>query len=325
MQPHATFRLCFLTVLFLLADSSATAQTAKPIPLMQAMPQPHDQISFQRDGLEIARYHFAPTLQRPFVFPLIGPSGRPITRMGHPHDPVGHSHHNSCWVSHNDVNGVSFWADRGTNTGRILHQRIERLDDGDDAAAVLALNHWVDKSGKVLLIERRRTAIQPLPNGESLLVVDVQLEPREKEATLGKTPFGLFAVRVAKTMGINDGGGTIRNSAGNVDEQGENGCFWKPAKWCDYSGPVTAKATEGVTLFDHPANPNHPTVFHVRSDGWMGSSLTFDGPHVIAAGKPLQLRYGIYVHAGKPSVAALNQRWEIFAKTAPFDFTVKRK
>ncbi|MSR42420.1 MAG: hypothetical protein EXS29_00070 [Pedosphaera sp.] len=325
MQPRTAHPLFLLGILLSFASTPASAQTAKPIPLLQAVPQPHDQISFQRDGLEIARYHFAPTLQRPFVFPLIGPSGRPVTRMGHPHDPVGHSHHNSCWISHNDVNGVSFWADRGTNTGRILHQRIERLEDSDDTAAVLALNHWVDKNGKVLLIERRRTAVQPLPGGESLLTIDLQLEPREKEATLGKTPFGIFAVRVTKTMGIHDGGGSIRNSAGNVDEQGENGCFWKAAKWCDYSGPVTAKATEGVTLLDHPTNPNHPSVFHVRADGWMGSSLTFDGPRVIAIGKPLQLRYGVYIHAGKPSLAALEQRWETFAKTAPFDFTVKRK
>ncbi len=298
---------------------------AKGIPLLQAVPQPHDEVSFQRDGYEIARYHFAATLQRPFIFPLIGPGGRPVTRMGHPHDPVGHSHHNSCWVSHNDVNDVTFWADRGTNTGRILHQRIERLEDGDSAAGVVALNHWVDKAGKVQLIERRRTAVQALPNNEFLLLVDLQLTTPEKETVLGKTPFGLFAVRVAKTMGIQDGGGTIRNAAGNIDEQGKNGCFWKAAKWCDYSGPVTAKTVEGVTLFDHPSNPNHPTVFHVRADGWMGSSLTFDGPRLIVAGKPLQLRYGVYVHAGKPSVAELNRRWEDFAKEKPFDFTVKPK
>ena len=29
--------------------------------------------------------------------------------MGHPHDPVGHSHHNSVWIAHESVNGESFW------------------------------------------------------------------------------------------------------------------------------------------------------------------------------------------------------------------------
>jgi len=69
----------------------------KPVPRLQVIPQPDHQASFQRDGVEIARYHFNPALNRPFVFPLIGPSGRSVTRMGHPRDPESHSHHNSQW------------------------------------------------------------------------------------------------------------------------------------------------------------------------------------------------------------------------------------
>src|SRR5438105_3402240 len=115
----------------------------KPVPRMQAVPQPYDQVSFHRDGVEIARFHFGPALKRPFVFPLIGPSSRSLTRMGHPHDPVTHSHHNSVWISHNDVNGVSFWADTGKNTGRIVHQRVEKLTDGETEASVTSLNHWI--------------------------------------------------------------------------------------------------------------------------------------------------------------------------------------
>jgi hypothetical protein len=37
-------------------------------------------------------------------------------------------------------------------------------------------------------------------------------------------------------------------------------------------------------------------VFHVRDDGWMGSSLTFDGPRTVEPGVPLKLRYGLWVH-----------------------------
>ena len=322
-------RLGCLFAALALSVAAARAQTAppaaRPVPLAQAVPQPYEQVSFQRDGVELARLHFGPGLNRPFVFPAIGPAGRSITRMGHPHDPVSHSHHNSIWVSHHDVNGVSFWADRGTNQGRIVGQRLESLEDGPDAAAATVVSHWMDKEGRVLLQERRRTAVELLPNREWLLVVDLLLEPRGKDVTFGKTPFGLVGVRLAKSIGIADGGGTIRNSAGNVDEQGDHGCFWKSAKWCDYSGPIAPGVTEGATLLDHPANPNHPTVFHVRSDGWMGAALTFDGPRVVAVGRPLQLRYAIYLHAGAPTVAALTQRWEAFAARPPHDFTVKKK
>ena len=107
-------------------SGSVLRAEAKPVPRIQAVPQSYEQISFQREGVEIARYHFGPALRRPFVFPLIGPAGLSLTRMGHPHDPESHSHHNSVWVSHNSVNGVSFWDDRAK--GKIVHQRIEALD-----------------------------------------------------------------------------------------------------------------------------------------------------------------------------------------------------
>jgi hypothetical protein len=202
---------------------------------------------------------------------------------------------------------------------------LEKLDDSDTGAGATIFNHWVDKSGKVLLEERRRVSLELLPNNESLLVLDLRFEAKGAAVTFGKTPFGLVGVRMAKSIGIADGGGTIRNSEGNVDEQGDNGCFWKRARWCDYSGPIAPGKNEGATLLDHPANPNHPTFFHVRSDGWMGTSFTHDAARVVEPGKPLQLRYAVYVHAGVPAREALQRRWESFAKSELPDLSGKKK
>lgn len=295
---------------------------AKPVPRMQAVPLAHHEVSFQREGVEIARYHFDPADRRPFVFPIIGPAGRSLTRMGHPHDPVTHSHHNSVWLSHENVGGVDFWADKGE--GRIVPQCVEAFVDGDDECAVLAVNHWLTKEGKVLLEERRRTAARNLRDREWLLLVDVELKPQDPKITLGQTAFGLIGVRMAKTIGVNDGGGLIRNSEGNVNEQGDNGCFRKRARWCDYSGPMAPGVNEGLTLFDHPNNPNHPSHFHVRADGWMGASLTFTGPLTLTTNKPLRLRYGLYVHANVPLMERLDQEWRAFA-ALPLPGLVPRK
>jgi hypothetical protein len=308
------FRTPFVLI-FVLALIGAQQAIAQPksVPRMQALPLPDAQIAFQRDGVEIARYHFGPQHKRPFLFPLVGPAGRSLTRMGHPHDPVSHSHHNSVWISHHDLGGVDFWGDTGK--GRIVHQRVEKLTDEDEEASVTTRNAWIDEgSKKTLLWERRRVAVQPLDHGEWLLVLDLHFEANKEAVTFGKTPFGLFGVRMAKTIGVNDGGGTIRNSSGLVDEKN---AFWKPAKWVDYSGPIIPKASEGITLFDHPSNPNHPSVFHVRNDGWMGASLTFDGPLAVEPDRPLRLRYGVYVHAGQPSLGDIEARWTAFTKTAP--------
>src|SRR5437762_298693 len=101
--------LFFLAAIIVSIASSRAglADEPAPVPSMQVVPQPYDQASFQRDGNDLTRYHFGPTLRRPFLFPIMGASGRSLTRMGHPHDPIGHSHHNSFWISHHDVDGVS--------------------------------------------------------------------------------------------------------------------------------------------------------------------------------------------------------------------------
>ncbi|MEN6601764.1 MAG: PmoA family protein [Bryobacteraceae bacterium] len=299
-----------LRLLLVIAAAISLAAQVKPQPFphAQAVPQPDYQVSFQRDGLEIARYWFNPAWTRPFVFPVIGPAGRSLTRMGHPHDPVTHSHHNSVWISHASVGGVNFWAD-STGTGRVIHQRIERLDDSGDEASVLSVNAWMAHTGKVVMNERRLTSVRLLPAGEWLLLIDMLLDPAGEDVTFGKTPFGLIGVRMAKTIGVDDGGGVIRNSEGAVDEPK---IFRKRARWVDYSGPIAPGASDGITLMDHPSNPNHPTAFHVRRDGWMGSSFTLDSERILHRGESLRLRYGLYVHSGIPAPAAIEKRWRDF-------------
>jgi hypothetical protein len=270
---------------------------------------PDSQISFQRNGTELCRLHFSADQNRPFVFPINGPAGRSLTRMGHPHDPESHSHHNSVWISHNDVNGISFWDDGGK--GRILHRRVVSLEDGNDEAGVLTESTWVAETNRVLLSERRLTTVRTLSGDEWLLIIDLELAAPGSEVRLGKTPFGMIGVRLAKSIGVNDGGGRILNSEGGINEAG---CFWKPAKWVDYTGRITPGAIEGVILFDHPQNLNHPATFHTRDDGWMGASLSFNAPVAIRPGEPLRLRYGLYVHKGQPAAESLEERWHDFSR-----------
>ena len=293
-------------------SSNAASSEPKSVPLMQVVPMPYDQASFQRDGVELTRYHFGPGLRRPFLFPVVGPSGRSLTRMGHPHDPESHSHHNSVWISHHDVNGTNFWSDGGK--GKIRHKRIVKFEDTDERASLFAENEWVNNDGKVLLLETRRVTVLPLSNGEWLLTINMKFKANNGIVTLGKTPFGMIGVRMAKTIGVNDGGGKIRNSEGAVNEKE---VFWKHASWVDYSGAITKGKLEGITLFDHPDNPNYPASFHVRNDGWIGASLTFDGPREIRPDESLQLRYGLYIHSDMKSNEAIETEWRRFIKISP--------
>ena len=169
------------------------------------------------------------------------------------------------------------------------------------------------------MAERRRMTVRDLTRGEWLLLIDLVFTANREPVTFGRTPFGPIGVRMAKTIGVNDGGGQLRNSEGLVDEPA---MFRKPARWVDYSGPIANAAggkivQEGIALMDYPANPGHPAPFHVRRDGWMGACLTLNQPLSVEPGKPLVLRYGLYVHSGVPAPAAIEAVWKQFAAETP--------
>ncbi|QDU64888.1 hypothetical protein Pan216_57820 [Planctomycetes bacterium Pan216] len=303
MMPVAVLLVC-------LPLQASAEHSPKPVPAVQSLPLPRGEVSFQKDGREITRYIADPTTNRPFLYPVNGPSGRSLTRMGHPHDPHGHRHHYSVWTSHQKVDGVNFWADQGD--GRIVPKEVMKLSDGDKGAAMLTRNEWVDGAGKRLLNEFRQVSVEPLPDGESLITIDLEFKS-DRPTTFQKTPFGVIGVRMAKPIGVHDGGGVIQNAEGAINEKA---IFRKPTRWVDYSGNITNDSREGITLFDHPANINHPAPFHVRNDGWMGACLTLDEPIEVAPDKPLRLRYQLYVH-GDADPSTIEERWKQFAKTTP--------
>jgi hypothetical protein len=287
--------MLFLFPVILLAGAFAAVAEERHIPRVQAIPLPYDQVSFQLNEKEIARFHFGPDLIRPFVYPIIGPSGRTLTRMGHPGDPNGHSHHNSVWFSLSKVNGSDFWSDRVG--GRIRHLYTAHLEDGDDAAFAVTHAEWLSAAGKTILREQRHVGVKLLPSEEWLLVLELQLTPAGERVVIDAESFGPIGVRMAKWIGVHHGGGRIRNSEG---AEGEPAIFRRTARWVDYSGQVAAGVVEGITLMDHPSNPRHPAPFHVREDGWMGAMLALEKPYILEAGQSLRLRYGLYVHAGMP-------------------------
>ncbi len=288
--------------------SSDTSFSKNPFPRVQIIPQPDDQASFQVEGVEKLRYHWPSRYIRPYWFPLIGPEGVSVTRISHPRDPNSHSHHKAVWIAHNSVNGWDFWSDR-TPT-RIVHDQIVRYNDGVDSASMTVRNFWLNGAGRRVLQELRTARLRPLEHGELLVDIELELSPTTGSATFGKTPFGFLGVRVAKTMGVNDGGGEIRNSEGAV---GESDVLWKRARWVDYSGPITPQAENGIALMDHPSNPRHPTFFHIRSDGWMGTAFCCEAPYTLSSGETLRLRHRLYVHRGRAPLAAIEREWKRFA------------
>jgi methane monooxygenase PmoA-like len=291
------------------------------IPRCQVVPLPDHQVTFLIDGRERLRWHFGVNSPRPYFFPLNGPSGTSLTRMGHPGAP-NHDHHQSVWFAHNKVLGIDFWGN--TSPARIRQKEWLAYVDGDDEAVMAVKLGWFDgHDPKELLEQELIAAVRPGEHGETLVEIQSTFGPTADMLEFGKTNFGFLAVRVAKSLSAHFGGGQLSDSEGRF---GEPAIFGNRARWMDYSGPVVTPAngeavTEGVTYFDHPSNPAHPTHWHVREDGWMGASACFDEPLTITKAAPLVLRYLLHAHSGQPDSARVNSVFDQFAQRSAFAIT----
>uniref|UniRef100_A0A7C4LQ19 Methane oxygenase PmoA n=1 Tax=Schlesneria paludicola TaxID=360056 RepID=A0A7C4LQ19_9PLAN len=262
-------------------------------PRCEWTPLPDYQVQGTIDGEERVRWHYGAHYPRPFFFPLRGPSGRPLTRMGHPGAP-DHDHHRSIWFAHHKVLGINFWADRQPAT---IRQQDWLAYIAGDAEAILAVQlGWYDgHDPQPLLTQQLFAALRPGPAGETLLELQSTFMPHADQLEFGQTNFGFLAVRVARSLSAVFGGGQLIDSEGR---RGEPAIFGQRAAWMDYSGPVAPDVIEGITFFDHPSNPGYPTHWHVRDDGWMGAAVCLAEPRMTTRNQPLALRYLLHAHAG---------------------------
>jgi hypothetical protein len=249
-----------------------------------------------------------PPLRRPLFYPVIGPDGFGLTEFGKPHDPTGsHAHHYSLWIAHNDVNGNDFWSEKG---GVIAHEQFALQEDGPVFCRLVQKTRWIAK-GIELLKESRRTTLYQQLVGFRIMDIDLEFTPAGAEpVTFGKTSFGFLAARVAQSMTVFDGGGEIRNSNGDLNEAAAH---FKHANWIDLSGPISEDQWGGIAIFDSPRNPNHPSGWHCRNDGWAGASFNLDAPYTLEPGAKLQLRYRILLHSGNASSGEVARRYAEYA------------
>src|SRR5919198_1910869 len=144
-------------------------------PRCQLVPLPDHQVSLQVDGGERLRWHFGPEYPRPFFYPLVGPSGGPLTRMGHPGAP-DHDHHRSVWFAHEKVQGVDFWSDRGP--ARVRQKTWLCYQDGDADCAMAVRLGWFDGHDPKELLEQELVAqVRPGAGGETVVELQSTFKP----------------------------------------------------------------------------------------------------------------------------------------------------
>lgn len=257
---------------------------------------------------------------KPYVWPVIGPTGAPMTRewpMGEGRDEKhDHPHQRSMWFTHGDVNGMSFW-EEAPGRGRTLHKEFVSLEGGSQAVLVTR-NEWVMPDGSTVLQDLRKLVF--FRQGESRVIdFAIRLTAVADNVTFGDTKEGTFGLRVAESMKVDaKKGGKIVNSEGQEDAA----AWGKKAKWVDYSGPVGDQIV-GIAVLNHPASFRFPTYWHVRTYGLFAANpfgwhdfvgrSDVSGAYTLGKGQSIGLYYRVILHKGRAEEAKIGQAFEEYA------------
>jgi hypothetical protein len=276
-----------------------------------------EKIDFRVAGELFTSYHFDGKYARPFLYPIIGPGGKGVTRnypmADVPGETTDHKHHRSVWVAHGDVNGVDNWSEEPGH-GKTVHRTFTEKISGPVFGRISETSEWVDKDGNNVLDETRSITVYNLPDTGRLMDVKIVFHA-DKDVKFGDTKEGgILSVRVATSMD-GDKGGLITNSFGGITEAETWG---KRAQWCDYSGPVDGRMV-GITIFDNPRNFRHPTYWHVRDYGLMTANPfalsaykndpSADGSHTWKAGESFSFAYRLYIHDGDADTGRVAEQY----------------
>ena len=254
---------------------------------------------------------------KPFLFPLIGPTGASYTRA-FPMEPLvpgedrDHPHQRSLWFTHGKVNDVDFWSEeKGHGTIREISRKT--IISGPVMGRLRTTDVWLAPDGREVCQDER---VITCYNVEDVRVIDFEATMKASigQVTFGDTKEGMFGLRVASSMDVNKKqGGRIINAEGLTDDQ----AWGKSSPWVDYTGPVLGK-TVGIAILNHPRSFRYPTTWHVRTYGlfaanpfgWHDFGLGKSGEYVLQPGQELWFGYRVILHTGETSSAGIGEAFE---------------
>ena len=258
---------------------------------------------------KVAEYRFGEKVRKPYLYPVLGPDGKPITEDA----PGDHVHHHSLYFSHDEVGGHHYWHE-GRTSSPIRHEKFLKIYDEKASPGFTSVNAWM-AGDKPLLRDTRTFRFIPLEKGEYLIDISIEFEAVDREVTFGQTKeAGLPGLRVAPELRVRGGRGRMVNSEGKINEKE---CWSKKAKWVDYTGQRSDDTWVGIALMSHPSNRPYPPAWHARDYGLLGANYTrWHEPKTLKPGEaPWTLRSRFYIHWGRTEDAKVGEQFEQYAST----------
>jgi hypothetical protein len=264
---------------------------------------------------------------KPFYFPLIGPTGDPYTRA-YPMERVAgedqdHPHQRSCWFTHGNVNGVDFWGE-DPRSGRISETDRSIVVEGPVVGQLATMDDWNAPDGRRVCRDERLVTFFHTQTAR-IFDFEVTLHAADGPVTFYDTKEGMFGLRVASSMDVTrKNGGKITNAEGLTDEK----AWGKASRWVDYAGPAHSKMV-GIAVLNHPGSFRYPTTWHVRTYGlfaanpfgWHDFGMPARGDYTILTGQSIRFRYRVILHAGPTDPALMQRLFDSYARPPALELT----
>ncbi|MGO9809679.1 MAG: PmoA family protein [Isosphaeraceae bacterium] len=264
---------------------------------------------------------------KPFLFPLVGPTGNSYTRA-YPLETLAgedrdHPHQRSLWFTHGKVNGIDFWSEQKGH-GTIKETARTSIVSGSVLGRLSTSDDWIGPDGRKVCEDERVLTFYKTANAR-VIDFEIVLKAAPGPVTFGDTKEGMFGLRVASSMDVDrKRGGRIVNAEGLVDGQ----AWGKPSPWVDYSGPINGK-TVGIAILNHPRSFRYPTTWHVRTYGlfaanpfgWHDFGLSKPGDYTLPAGGRLWFGYRVILHEGDATLARIADAFERYGEPPTIEVT----
>jgi hypothetical protein len=276
-------------------------------------------LAVELDHQALAGYR-ADTGNKPFWYPLVGPTGDSYTR-GFPMlkldgEDTDHPHQRSCWFTHGNVNGIDFWSE-GKGAGTIRETGRTVVTEGPVLGRLETRDDWFDTDQRRICSDVRTVTFYRTIKSR-IIDFDFTIEARDGPVEFRDTKEGMFGLRVASSMdAARKNGGKITNADGLTNEH----AWGRPSSWVDYVGPVHGR-TVGIAILNHPDSLRYPTSWHVRPYGlfaanpfgWHDFGAAEKGDYTVPNGQKINFHYRVILHEGSTDSAGLISLFDAYAR-----------
>ena len=258
---------------------------------------------------------------KPYFHPVALVNGTMVTFP----KPPDHPWHRGLWFSWKMINGVNYWEEdpaTGIAEGCSEVTGVNTVTNPDFSATItMQLSYHLKDKPAVLTEKRVMFVSAPNPDGGYYINWDSQFTAGKEDVHLkGGTAGGGYAglsVRISQ----NTKDWKIINSEGVEDisvaqtDTAKN-THGKRARWTDFSFVDKATGqTAGIALIDSPKNLRFPSEWHnIIAEsipfGCFSPAPLWSQPYDLPAGKTLELRYRVFVHAGRPDPKVVEKEFE---------------